>query len=109
MSIVEENDDLENIHLYHTHACLGVPGIVEREELFAIFERPSAIYWKLYRYHVFRILGRDCHYCGDHANEVDHIVPVARGGATRLRNLVPACKSCNSSKRDRLLKEWRRH
>ncbi|WP_404814233.1 HNH endonuclease [Kitasatospora fiedleri] len=30
--------------------------------------------------------------------EVDHVVPVCRGGADRWPNLVPACPGCNGSK-----------
>jgi hypothetical protein len=47
-----------------------------------------------------------CVYCGEPAQTVDHITPLARGGYEIERNLVPACKPCNSSKRDRMLAEW---
>lgn len=32
----------------------------------------------------------------------DHIVPLFQGGTNDANNLAPACKSCNSAKRDRL-------
>jgi len=32
--------------------------------------------------------------------EIDHSNPVSRGGTNYLRNLVPACISCNRSKED---------
>ena len=48
-----------------------------------------------------------CVYCGSPATEVDHVRPLARGGWEHESNLVPACKSCNSGKHDRLLTEWR--
>lgn len=56
----------------------------------------------------FEVLLRDgfaCRYCGrrppETTLEVDHIVPVARGGATDLNNLQAACRECNVGKSDR--------
>jgi 5-methylcytosine-specific restriction endonuclease McrA len=49
-----------------------------------------------------------CAYCGIAAPlEQDHVVPLIRGGRHSIGNLLPACKPCNSSKRARLLVEWR--
>ena len=50
-----------------------------------------------------------CAYCGveDDNLEMDHVVPVAKGGGHRIGNFVPACRSCNSSKNDRFLSEWK--
>ncbi len=48
----------------------------------------------------------DCVYCGGPGGTVDHIRPVAKGGAHHLANLVPACQFCNSSKKASLLSEW---
>jgi hypothetical protein len=39
---------------------------------------------------------------------MDHLWPLSRGGAHEPGNVVPACHSCNASKRDRLLWEWPR-
>jgi 5-methylcytosine-specific restriction endonuclease McrA len=51
-----------------------------------------------------------CHYCGRQtpAGELtmDHIVPVARGGKSSKGNVVPACKSCNTKKKQLLPMEW---
>jgi len=47
-----------------------------------------------------------CVYCGDFAEQVDHVRPLARGGREHPANLVPACARCNRSKRARLLTEW---
>lgn len=54
----------------------------------------------------FRVLQRDgfrCQYCGSSQQagvrlHVDHIVPVARGGATELDNLMTSCERCNIGK-----------
>jgi 5-methylcytosine-specific restriction endonuclease McrA len=52
-----------------------------------------------------------CTYCGglfDANNlEMEHIVPLRRGGPHRLSNITAACGSCNASKNDHpLLFEW---
>lgn len=58
------------------------------------------------------LFGRDrhiCAYCGNHftSNNLsrDHIVPVSRGGINSWMNVVTACKTCNSRKSNRTLKE----
>jgi 5-methylcytosine-specific restriction endonuclease McrA len=47
-----------------------------------------------------------CSYCGQPADTVDHVFPVARGGDSHWLNLAPSCKSCNSSKGDKDLNTW---
>lgn len=39
-----------------------------------------------------------CWMCGGAWDTVDHVKPIAKGGAHILANLRPACRSCNSSK-----------
>lgn len=74
--------------------------IARAHELNASFERSG------YRPNGLRdrVAARDgyvCVYCGSTEQlEVDHIVPVKRGGATTIRNLVLACKRCNQAKSD---------
>jgi len=51
----------------------------------------------------------NCTYCSwGRAEAVDHVVPWESGGRDDVTNLVPACLSCNSSKRDRTVLQWRR-
>lgn len=47
-----------------------------------------------------------CAYCGDPADTWDHIVPVSAGGRTTPGNILPACRSCNSSKGNRDVWDW---
>jgi len=47
-----------------------------------------------------------CAYCGKPATELDHIVPISRGGRDALDNVQPACRKCNASKNSKLLGEW---
>jgi 5-methylcytosine-specific restriction endonuclease McrA len=55
---------------------------------------------------VFELKGMLCDYCGAIATEIDHVQPLSRGGTHDLNNLVPSCKSCNSSKKDKTVEEW---
>jgi len=55
----------------------------------------------------FEILTRDkftCLYCGARAPsvclEVDHVIPVSKGGTNHPSNLVSSCRDCNQAKRD---------
>jgi 5-methylcytosine-specific restriction endonuclease McrA len=48
-----------------------------------------------------------CCYCARPCKQtIDHLVPLSRGGPHAPENVLPACHSCNASKRDRLLGEW---
>jgi 5-methylcytosine-specific restriction endonuclease McrA len=44
---------------------------------------------------------RECHWCGGHADTVDHLIPISIDPSLRLdlSNLVPACRSCNSGRK----------
>ena len=63
----------------------------------------------------FMVLERDnftCRYCGAKAPDVelqvDHVIPVAKGGADDPDNLVTACVDCNSGKRAHIIGEPRK-
>lgn len=58
------------------------------------------------RAEVFRLKGNDCYYCKSKADQIDHVIPLVSGGTDDITNLVPACRSCNSSKQDMPLAEW---
>jgi 5-methylcytosine-specific restriction endonuclease McrA len=44
--------------------------------------------------------GRQCVYCGDPFECIEHIVPMSKGGANSADNVAPSCIPCNASKRD---------
>lgn len=49
-----------------------------------------------------------CAYCMERKFlTLEHVVPLARGGSHSIGNLLWICKSCNCSKRHKLLIEWR--
>lgn len=55
-----------------------------------------------------RIYAQSCTYCGSREDiQIDHVIPLARGGNHSLGNLTAACKSCNLSKKDLFLTEWK--
>lgn len=59
------------------------------------------------RFEVFKRDGFKCQYCGrsapDVVLEVDHIIPVCKGGDNDLLNLVTACFDCNRGKTSKSL------
>ena len=61
----------------------------------------STAHWKRLRLQVLRRDAYTCAYCSDIATEVDHIVPVVKGGEDSLDNCVAACRKCNIKKKDK--------
>lgn len=49
-----------------------------------------------------------CAYCGCASDPLtqDHVIPLSRSGNHTKSNIVPACKSCNSSKGGKTPAEW---
>lgn len=60
----------------------------------------------------FEVMKRDkftCQYCGKSAPdvilEIDHIMPVAKGGDDSILNLITSCRDCNRGKSDKELSD----
>ena len=50
-----------------------------------------------------------CWHCGKELEgkfEVDHLIPLDKGGSDWPSNLVCSCQRCNRSKSNKLLSEW---
>ena len=51
-----------------------------------------------------------CHYCKKVSTgtdmEIDHVIPMSKGGPHDLSNLVVCCKPCNCSKYNKLPEVW---
>lgn len=53
--------------------------------------------------------GHECAYCGSKEDITqDHLIPVSKGGDYTSYNIIPACGSCNYSKRDEDFSVWYR-
>jgi len=53
-----------------------------------------------------------CAYCGNlpkHKIEMDHVIPISKGGRHAIGNVLPCCEKCNNAKSSRLLAAWRYH
>ena len=56
-----------------------------------------------------RLRAMPCFYCGANSpSHIDHVVPLSKGGNNSIGNYLPACKRCNSSKKDRFLTQWKK-
>lgn len=50
-----------------------------------------------------------CAYCGFAGEmQIEHVVPISKGGTHAIGNIVPACQMCNYSKRDHEVEQWYR-
>ncbi len=51
-----------------------------------------------------------CYWCGERKPicllHIDHVIPVSKGGADCISNVVPSCAHCNIAKHDKDLKIW---
>jgi len=58
------------------------------------------------RQNIFKRDNYECQYCGTNKDlTLDHVIPRSRGGISNWKNLVTACKRCNTRKGDFTLHE----
>ena len=74
--------------------------------LIGIDYQQGNLYNKNLRDFIFNKTKGRCSYCGEKAEEIDHIVPRANGGTDSTLNLTPACRACNEKKSNLSLKEF---
>jgi predicted phage replisome organizer len=57
---------------------------------------------------VLNTFNHQCAYCGSSNGELeqDHILPFNYGGKYEVKNIVPACRSCNASKGKKDMASW---
>lgn len=57
----------------------------------------------------FAQFGHRCAYCGATGDlQIEHLIPIAKGGAHVLGNILPACRRCNYSKTTHEAEAWYR-
>jgi 5-methylcytosine-specific restriction endonuclease McrA len=62
---------------------------------------PTSKWPRSYKWYRRWVLERDkwsCVYCGEPANQVDHVIPRHQGGSDLPSNLVASCARCNNAK-----------
>lgn len=70
----------------------------------ATSDRTFKILDKEYR----KLYASPCAFCGTKEKiTMDHIIPISRSGNHSIGNLQPLCGSCNSSKKSRLVSEYK--
>ena len=66
---------------------------------------------KAERQEVYDKTGGHCAYCGCYITpremQTDHVVPLRKGGADEISNMLPACRSCNHYKSTLTIKQFR--
>lgn len=76
----------------------------------ALKNNAMASYHRRSRWRVYRRDGFRCVYCQKRVKPdqltLDHVIPKARGGSNKIRNLVTACADCNSAKGSMDPKAW---
>ena len=63
----------------------------------------TAEQWKQIKQH----FNNRCAYCGQEKPLAqEHFIPLSKDGEYTANNIIPSCKSCNSSKSNKYFKEW---
>lgn len=75
-------------------------------ELYGIDYQQGSLYQTELRSYLFKKHNGRCVYCGNTAEEVEHVIPKIKGGTDSVHNLVIACRKCNELKGKLSLKEF---
>ncbi|WP_133965165.1 HNH endonuclease [Eubacterium limosum] len=64
------------------------------------------------RMRILNMFDGHCAYCGCKIEynemQIDHVIPLRRGGADTVENMLPACRSCNHYKSTLDLEDFRK-
>lgn len=75
-------------------------------KLWGSYYQQGDLYQTELRSFVFSHSNGKCVYCGDKADEIDHVIPRSKGGTNSTYNLVAACRACNEKKSNLTLKAF---
>lgn len=57
---------------------------------------------------ISRLKNNSCFFCGSYESiEIDHVIPISRGGRHSIGNLMTLCRSCNRRKSNKTIIEFR--
>lgn len=95
------NDIGNELVIVNPHDVLGIRRS-DRNDIYDWIE------WKIISNKVFKRDHYTCTYCGrkNVKMEIDHIIPVSKGGSDDLSNLTTSCRRCNAQKKDKTLEEF---
>jgi hypothetical protein len=84
--------------------------IFENKYIFSRIYNVCAKEWKLISKRVFQRDFFTCQYCGQKGGtlEVDHIIPISKGGTNHDKNLATSCRTCNRKKRDKTAEQYKK-
>jgi len=89
--------------VFHSeHLTIEAPSVVR---LRYFVKTPYRAHTALTRRAVFARDGWACQYCGNPAENLDHVLPRSKGGPDTWDNIVAACRRCNTKKENRLPEE----
>ena len=94
---VELIDSYSDMKLHTVSESFSTPAVIRIQKYINHPHKGVA----LTRQNVFKRDNNECQYCGSKKDlTVDHVIPKAKGGKTVWKNLVTACKRCNTLKGD---------
>ena len=65
--------------------------------------------FKIAKKEIIALYSKPCFYCGStNSIEIDHIIPIDRGGTHGIGNLASSCSACNRSKSNKTITEWKK-
>ena len=75
-------------------------------KLYGVAYQQGPLYQNKLRSFIFGRSGGQCVYCGAKAEEIDHVIPRAKGGNNSTYNLVASCRACNEKKSNLSLQDF---